>query len=85
MFNVKLSTGGGENANFKVEVTLKATETQLPFIINKAHEAFRRIEVIDSDTGELAYSSYLSADLYMPMSTEGEVLDEIQQIIEDME
>lgn len=85
MFNVKLSTGGGENAKVKIEATLKISKTQLPFVINKAHEAFRRIEVIDQDTGELAYSSYLSSDLYMPMSTEGEVLDEIYQIIEDME
>lgn len=85
MFNVKLDNCGGETGKINIEVTLKASKTQLPFVINKTHEAFRRIEVVDEDTGEVAYSSYLSSDLYMPMSTEGEVLNEIYQIIEDME
>lgn len=85
MFNVKLDNCGGEVGKIKIEVVLKATETQLAFIIQKAHEAFRLIEVVNGETGELVFSSYTSPDWFSPMSTEGEVLDEIQQILEGME
>ena len=85
MFNVKLDNCGGEVGKIKIEVVLKASETQLTFIANKAREAFRQIEITNDETGELVFSSYTSPDWFSPMSTEGEVLDEIQQILEGME
>ena len=85
MFNVKLDNCGGEVGKIKIEVVLNATETQLAFVANKAREAFRQIEITNNETGELVFSSYTSPDWFSPMSTEGEVLDEIQQILEGME
>ena len=85
MFNVKLDNCGGEVGKIKIEVVLKASETQLAFVANKAREAFRQIEITNDETGELVFSSYTSPDWFSPMSTEGEVLDEIQQILEGME
>lgn len=85
MFNVKLDNCGGEVGKIKIEVVLKASETQLAFVAAKAQEAFRQIEITNNETGELVFSSYTSSDWFSPMSTEGEVLDEIQQILEGME
>lgn len=85
MFNVKLDNCGGEVGKIKIEAVLKVSETQLAFVVNKAHEAFRLIEVVNNETGELVLSNYTSHDWFSPMSTEGEVLDEIQQILEDIE
>jgi hypothetical protein len=85
MFNVKLDNCGGETGKVQTEVRLcDITEIQLPFIINKAREAFRSIETIDNETGEIVYTFYIADSFYMPMSTEGEVLDEIYQIIGGM-
>ena len=85
MFNVKLDNCGGEIGKIKIEAVLKVSETQLAFVVSKAQEAFRQIEVVDSETGELVFSSYTSPDWFSPMSTEGEVLDAIQQITEGIE
>ena len=84
MYKVKLNNCGGEMGKVQVEVVFKVYETQLIFIINEAHEAFRQIEVVDDETGELIYSSYASSNWFSPMSTEGEVLDEIYKILEVM-
>lgn len=85
MFNVKLDNCGGEVGKIKIEVVLKASETQLGFVAAKAQEAFRQIEITNDETGELVFSSYTSPDWFSPMSTEGEVLNKIQQILEGME
>jgi len=85
IFKVKLDNCGGEIGKIRIEAVLTVSETQLAFVINKAHEAFRQIEVVNNETGELVVSSYTSLDWFSPMSTEGEVLNEIQQIMEDIE
>jgi hypothetical protein len=85
MFKVKLDNCGGEIGKINIEVVLTVSKTQLAFVINKAQEGFRQIEVVDNETGELVFSSYTSPDWFLPKSTEGEVLDEIQQIMEDIE
>lgn len=84
MYKVKLDNCGGEVGKIKIEAVLKVNETQLAFVVDKAHEAFRQIEVVNNETGELVLSSYISFDWFSSISTEGEVLDEIYEILEVM-
>lgn len=86
MYNVKLDNCGGETGKIQVDILIRdVSEIQLPFVINKANEAFCSMEAIDNETGEVVYTSYVADSFYMPMSTEAEVLNEIYEILEVMQ
>lgn len=82
MYNVTLSNGGGA---MKVNVEISSVSwDKACLIISYGIYAFRDITVVDSETGEVAYSRYIASHVFETEETIENVLDAIRQIVEDM-
>jgi hypothetical protein len=60
--------------NYKVEPCVSVLET-----------AFRDIEVVDEETGEVVYSKYVGGDWFEAEASVGEVIDEINDYLAEPE
>lgn len=58
---------------------------QVPSVAALLGKAFRDIEVIDEETGEVVYSSYVGGDFFVAEATCGEVLDAITELLNPTE
>ena len=60
--------------DYKVEACVSVLES-----------AFRDIEVVDEETGEVIYNKYVGADWFVAETTVGEVIDEINKYLAEPE
>lgn len=58
-----------------------ATIEDLRRAIDITHEAFRIVEVICEQTGEVYYNCYTSEDLFIATDTYGSVIDRISRLL----
>lgn len=53
--------------------------------VSVLESAFRDIEVVDEETGEVVYNKYVGADWFVAETTVGEVIDEINEYLAEPE
>jgi hypothetical protein len=73
-----------EKNSIKIEFH-DVTQEQVPSAVELLGKAFRDIEVIDEETGEVVYSSYVGGDFFNAEATCGEVLDAITELLNPAE
>ena len=56
------------------------TEKQARFAIKNLWTAFRSIEVINEETGEVVFSHYEGSDFFQPSETEAEAIAKVNAI-----
>lgn len=81
MYNVRLSNGGGKKA-IEIKVTNVPWNTAW-WIVGVGNGAFRDTEIVDNETGEVAYNRYASDTVFEADCTVAEVLDLINKLVED--
>ena len=73
-----------ENPNITIEYKGLCGEC-LDECVEELNTAFRSVEVICEQTGEVAYSLYVGADWFVPFGSHGEVIDEVYDIVSSCE
>ena len=58
-----------------------ATISDIHRAIEIAHEAFRIVEVVCEQTGEVYYNCYTSEDLFVAVDAYGSVIDRISRLL----
>lgn len=79
MAKYNVQARSGEAINIQVEVPNLHIHQAVAFyeVLNKA---FRAVDVIDNETGEVVLSKYFSSDLFYPITTIDEALADIEQL-----
>lgn len=69
-----------ENPNITIEYA-KLCEECVTECISELELAFRSVEVLCEQTGEIVYSHYVGVDWFNPLPTYGEAIDEVCDIV----
>jgi hypothetical protein len=69
-----------ENPNITIEYEGLCEEC-IEECIEELTTAFRSVEVICEQTGEVVYTHYVGADWFTPFASYGEVIDEVYDIV----
>ena len=73
-----------ENPNITIEYKGLCGEC-IDECVEELNTAFRSVEVICEQTGEVVYSRYVGADWFVPFGSHGEVIDEVYDIVSSCE
>ena len=73
-----------ENPNVTIEYR-ELCEECIDECIEELNTAFRSVEVICEQTGEVVYSLYVGANWFTPFASYGEVIDEVYDIVSSCE
>lgn len=79
MAKYNVQARSGETINIQVEVPNLHIHQAVAFyeVLNKA---FRAVDVIDNETGEVVLSKYFATDFFYPTATMDETLEELERL-----